>query len=177
MLQFMGSQRVGHDWTTELNWVGARIMNHFWSYHRRVGKHGALGKGSQLVRAEFHKACLARVRRKAKINWHWSLSLLGGITRLSLPHSCLNLLSAALAVFTLIEVKMAWLISRPWQWRLGMHGDISLAGTNHPSVPTLDVLLTTFKSRRIWWTLNQRHKAWILSFSPDEWYIHLIGRI
>ena len=32
VLQLMGSQRVGHDWATELNWTEARLLhhNHLW---------------------------------------------------------------------------------------------------------------------------------------------------
>ena len=31
MLRFMGSQRIGHDWVTELNWT--IILGPFWQYH------------------------------------------------------------------------------------------------------------------------------------------------
>ena len=30
MLLFMGSQRVGHDWATELNWTDAALTSHSW---------------------------------------------------------------------------------------------------------------------------------------------------
>ena len=30
MLQSMRSQRVGHDWVTELNWTELKIMNYLW---------------------------------------------------------------------------------------------------------------------------------------------------
>ena len=34
MLQFMGSQRVGHDWATELNWTnGNKLSSHPWLLH------------------------------------------------------------------------------------------------------------------------------------------------
>ena len=33
MLQFMGSQRVGHDWETEMNWTE---LQHFWVEHINV---------------------------------------------------------------------------------------------------------------------------------------------
>ena len=30
MLQFMGSQRVGHDWATELNWIHLNFIIDRW---------------------------------------------------------------------------------------------------------------------------------------------------
>ena len=36
MLQFMGSQRVGHDWVTELNWSTSWVIRHygnFWEFY------------------------------------------------------------------------------------------------------------------------------------------------
>ena len=30
VLQFMGSQRVGHDWATELNWMFLAVLIHYW---------------------------------------------------------------------------------------------------------------------------------------------------
>ena len=32
MLRFMGSQRVGHDWVTELNWTGREVENFLWRF-------------------------------------------------------------------------------------------------------------------------------------------------
>ena len=38
VLQFMGSQRVGHDWVTELNWTEKKFMNHLYClYDLEVG--------------------------------------------------------------------------------------------------------------------------------------------
>ena len=36
VLRFMGSQRVGHDWATELNWTEAYCANHFTMYVRQT---------------------------------------------------------------------------------------------------------------------------------------------
>ena len=41
MLQFMGSQRVGHDWATELNWTDSRLIfwPNIWSIWRMFPMH------------------------------------------------------------------------------------------------------------------------------------------
>ena len=42
VLQFMGSQRVGHDWATELNWtdviLGRELLKQIWVKLRQVGE-------------------------------------------------------------------------------------------------------------------------------------------
>ena len=37
LLQFMGSQRVGHDWVTELNWSELKVENHYIRSHFPLG--------------------------------------------------------------------------------------------------------------------------------------------
>ena len=38
VLRFMGSQRVGHDWGTELNWSTNSLETGFWAIHFALGK-------------------------------------------------------------------------------------------------------------------------------------------
>ena len=59
MLQFMGSQRVGHDWATELNWTDSRLIfwPNIWSILENVPR--AVVKSMESVSARSHGALAA----------------------------------------------------------------------------------------------------------------------
>ena len=81
VLRFMGSQRVGHDWVTELNWTEPRLLRNQWSEEKYTisvscnspgWKHGYIGMQSYrtpfscilfLYRLHFGEAWMPRWKR------------------------------------------------------------------------------------------------------------------
>lgn len=162
------------------------IGSHFWSYCSSASRHGASGKGdSHLVWWRWLRLAqwAGGERERQRINLKWSLNFLGGGGRgrhyLSVTrHPCLIFSLQPLLSSLWRNKWWVWLICRPWQWGLGMHGDVTYKAKVTPVILfcTSHWQLPNLKGRIV---LPNRPDGLtgVLSYFSDGQCMHLIGMI